>query len=79
MPLSKPTQKRELASLKILMAIADVYDALVSKRCYKERMPYDKAYSIIKESMGTHFDPQLMIYFDQCRNKLEQYYDTQDA
>ncbi len=61
-----------------IMAIADVYDALVSKRCYKEKMPYDKAYEIIRDSMGTHFDPQLFVYFDRCRTQLEQYYDTQN-
>ena len=40
-----------------IMAVADVFDALVSKRSYKEGMPLDKAFSIIKEDAGTHFDP----------------------
>ncbi len=62
-----------------IMAVADVYDALVSKRCYKEKLSYQEAYNIIKDSMGSHFDPCLLPYFDKCREQLEQYYDTQEA
>lgn len=40
-----------------IMAVADVFDALTSKRCYKSAMPLEKAYSIISEESGTHFDP----------------------
>lgn len=40
-----------------IMAVADVFDALTSKRCYKNAMPLEKAYSIISEESGTHFDP----------------------
>ncbi|GHV55061.1 two-component system response regulator [Deltaproteobacteria bacterium] len=40
-----------------LMAIADVYDALISRRPYKVPMSNEKAYSIIIEGKGTHFDP----------------------
>lgn len=57
-----------------IMAIADVYDALVSKRCYKDSMPFDKAFAIIEEGMGTQFDKQLEPYFVACRDKLEAYY-----
>ena len=46
-----------------IMAIADVYDALISKRCYKDAMPKDKAFEIIKEESGTHFDPKLVEVF----------------
>lgn len=57
-----------------VMAIADVYDALVSKRCYKEAFSFEKAYSIIIDSMGKHFDPSLKKYFEQSREELEAYY-----
>ena len=57
-----------------IMAIADVYDALVSKRCYKEAMSFSKAYEIIIESMGSHFDPSLEQVFIMSRDKLESYY-----
>lgn len=42
-----------------LMAVADVYDALISKRCYKEAFSHEKAMSIIAEGRGTHFDPDV--------------------
>ncbi len=46
-----------------IMAIADVFDALISERCYKKAMPVEKAFSIIREEAGTHFDPQLARVF----------------
>jgi len=42
-----------------LMAVADVYDALISRRVYKAPMPHEKAVEIIKEGRGTHFDPDM--------------------
>lgn len=42
-----------------IMAIADVYDALISERCYKQAMPKEQACEIIREESGTHFDPKL--------------------
>ena len=43
-----------------LMAVADVYDALISRRIYKEGMPQAKAMGIIKEGSGTHFDADVV-------------------
>ena len=57
-----------------IMALADVFDALVSKRCYKDKYTYDKAFEIMKESMGSHFDPKLGEVFLKCRPELEAYY-----
>jgi len=54
-----------------IMALADVFDALVSKRCYKEALSFDEAFKIIKESLGSHFDPELGEVFIQCRPQLE--------
>ena len=45
------------------MAIADVYDALTSKRCYKEALSQGEAVEIIKEESGSHFDPNLVAVF----------------
>lgn len=59
-----------------IMALADVFDALVSKRCYKEKMDYENAFRIIEESLGSHFDPELGKMFLHCRAKLEAYYNT---
>lgn len=61
-----------------IMALADVFDVLVSKRCYKEKMGYDEAFKIIEDSIGTHFDPELGKMFMHCRAKLEAYYDTME-
>ena len=57
-----------------IMAIADVYDALVSKRVYKDSMSFEQADAIITEGMGKHFDPQLAPYYAATRPRLEQYY-----
>ncbi len=62
-----------------IMALADVFDALVSKRCYKEAYSYDEAFSIIRESSGSHFDPALTEYFLQCRPELEKLYNENKA
>jgi len=59
-----------------VMALADVFDALVSKRVYKEQFSYDKAFTIIGESQGSHFDPKLCKLFMECRPQLEALYDS---
>ncbi len=46
-----------------LMALADVYDALISKRVYKPAFPHDKAKAIILEGRGRHFDPDVVDAF----------------
>lgn len=43
-----------------IMALADVFDALTSKRCYKDVFSFDRAKSIILEEKGKHFDPMLV-------------------
>ena len=45
------------------MAVADVYDALISKRCYKDAYTSEEAFRIIEEESGTHFDPNLVRVF----------------
>ena len=57
-----------------LMALVDVFDALVSERCYKEAYTFDKAFQIIEEGLGDQFDPLLGQYFIKCRPKLEELY-----
>jgi len=46
-----------------IFAIADVFDALTSRRPYKEPFSFDKAMSILEESRGSHFDPELLDAF----------------
>lgn len=57
-----------------IMAIADVYDALVSQRCYKAPYSPEEAFAIMEDSMGAQFDPQLNRYFLSCRQKIEAFY-----
>lgn len=47
-----------------LMAVADVYDALISRRVYKEGMPHEKAVLIIEEGRNSHFDPDVVDAFN---------------
>ena len=53
-----------------IMALADVFDALVSERCYKKPIAYDEAFRIIEEESGTHFDPRLAKVFLDHRNEF---------
>ena len=53
-----------------VMAVADVFDALVSKRSYKEGFPFEKAMDIIREGAGTHFDPQVVQAFFRARDQV---------
>ncbi|MFZ3127785.1 MAG: two-component system response regulator [Rhodoferax sp.] len=46
-----------------LMALADVYDALISRRVYKEGMPHEKAVDIIRSGRASHFDPDVVDAF----------------
>ena len=46
-----------------LMAVADVYDALISRRVYKESMSHDKAVKIMIDERATHFDPDMIDAF----------------
>ena len=57
-----------------IMAIADVYDALVSKRVYKDEFSFEDADKIMMESMGKHFDKRLEKYYVAARPRLEEYY-----
>ena len=53
-----------------IAAIADVFDALVSKRPYKEPFPLEKAFSIIKEGRGSHFDPEVVDAFMAVEDEI---------
>jgi len=62
-----------------IMALADVYDALTSKRCYKDAFSHEKARNIILEERGEHFDPKVVDSFLRqediwisVRNKFEE-------
>ena len=52
------------------MAVADVYDALISRRVYKEGMPHEKAVAIIVEGKGRHFDPDVVDAFVELQDEF---------
>jgi putative two-component system response regulator len=54
-----------------LMALADVYDALISKRVYKPAFPHEKAVEIILEGRETHFDPDVVDAFLQLQGEFK--------
>jgi putative two-component system response regulator len=66
-----------------LMAVADVYDALISKRVYKEAYTHEEAVRLIAEGRGTHFDPDIINAFlaiaDAFDETAQRYKDVGDA
>lgn len=65
-----------------LMAVADFYDALISRRAYREGFPHEKVVQMIREGRGTHFDPDITDTFleiqDEFRDIALQYADSDD-
>ena len=55
-----------------ILAIADVYDALVSKRPYKERFTHEQAVEIIQKDSGIHFDPKIVEAFLNVANDFRE-------
>jgi len=66
-----------------LMAVADVYDALVSRRVYKAAMPHERAMEILLAGRGTHFDPDVIDAFvamgDEIRAIAARFLDSEEA
>jgi putative two-component system response regulator len=54
-----------------LMAIADVYDALISKRVYKPAFTHEKSVKLIKQLKGIHFDPEITDSFLSVSNEFK--------
>lgn len=55
-----------------LMAIVDVYDAIISKRVYKDALRHEVALDYIREQKGIHFDPDLVEAFLEIEDKIQQ-------
>ncbi len=54
-----------------ICAVADVFDALTSKRVYKNAFPFSEAIDLIRQGIGTHFDPWLVDVFLSARGEIE--------
>ena len=63
-------EKDEIPLSARVMAVADVFDALVSRRSYKAPFPFEKAMNIIREEAGTHFDPDVAQAFLNAENEV---------
>jgi len=55
-----------------IMAVADVYDALISRRCYKAPFTHEHAANIMREARGRHFDPVVLDAFFSIEAKIRQ-------
>jgi putative two-component system response regulator len=53
-----------------LMAVADVYDALISKRVYKPAFSHEQALDVMKKGRGTHFDPDVLDAFFAIQDRF---------
>jgi len=67
---------KEIPLIARLMAIADVYDALINKRVYKEPFSHDESVKIIKEGSGNHFDPEVVKAFMAVENRIKEIAET---
>ncbi len=67
-----PTGKKgnEIPLCARVMAVADVFDALVSERCYKKPMSYDDAFALIEREAGEHFDPDVVELFLELKDEI---------
>ena len=64
-------KRRAIPLCARIMAVADVFDAISEKRCYRDAMPMDKCFQIIEEGSGQDFDPIIAEVFLDMRDKVE--------
>jgi response regulator RpfG family c-di-GMP phosphodiesterase len=64
----------EISIFGRIVAIADVFDALISVRPYKEPWSFEKAHTLLNENSGTHFDPALIALFNENIEKIRTIY-----
>lgn len=65
-------QGEEIPFYARILAIADVYDALTSRRTYKKAFSHEEAVDIIRQGRGTLFDPEIVDLFLQIKDQFEQ-------
>lgn len=70
----KGLREEEIPLHARIMAVADVFDAVSAKRCYRDAMPLDTCFQIIEEGVGSQFDPKIAKAFIEARDKVEKYY-----
>jgi putative two-component system response regulator len=53
-----------------IVAVADVFDALLSRRIYKDALPFEQAFQLVLQASGSHFDPKVVMAFEQGKDDL---------
>lgn len=65
-------QRKDIPLCARIMSVADVFDAVSEKRCYRDAMPIDKCFDIIAQGSGQDFDPVISEVFLDIRDKVEE-------
>ena len=60
-----------------IMAVADVFDAVSEKRCYRDALPLEECFQIIEEGKGQDFDPVIAEVFLEIRDQIRKIYEQQ--
>ncbi len=68
-------KQEEIPLCARIMAVADVFDAVSEKRCYRDAMPLDKCFGIILNGRGQDFDPDVVDAFFSIRDTIERVHD----
>ncbi|MEG1742193.1 MAG: HD domain-containing phosphohydrolase, partial [Acetivibrio sp.] len=63
--------KQEIPLAARIMSVIDVYDALMSERCYRKAFTHRESIEIISEESGKSFDPEIIEIFNKIQNKLK--------
>ena len=69
-PLTEPLSGKDIPLSARIVAVADVFDALSHKRCYKEAWTIEDAFSEILNNSGTQFDPEVVLAFMQVKDRI---------
>lgn len=70
----KGLQGEDIPLFGRIVGLADAFDAVTSKRPYKEAWDLDRAFALLDEEKGRHFDPRLAELFQECRSEVERIY-----
>ena len=69
-PLTEPLSGKDIPLSARIVAVADVFDALSHKRCYKEAWTIEDAFTEIMNNSGTQFDPEVVLAFMQVKDRI---------
>ena len=69
-PKAEPLKGKDIPLSARIVAVADVFDALSHKRCYKESWSIEDSFEEIQNSAGSHFDPEIVYAFMQIKDRI---------